>query len=106
MIKGRIADMNNPELQPESYTTKSVGGVLTDAMLQEVWDNMPHTDLTETVLVAPNRRTAKEWRKMYPGIKIILAVKYTGYPMPKNYPGVSDMLEKDRKAKSKRANAP
>lgn len=88
----------------DTPTAAASSGVLTDAMLQEAWHKMPRTDLTETVLVAPNRRIAKEWSKMYPGIKVILAVKYKGYPLPKGYTGVTDLAGSDSDTNTRPSN--
>lgn len=56
-------------------------------------NSVPRT--TETVLVAPTERMAKEWRKMYPGIKVVLQTEYTGYPLPTdltNYLGIQKVI--------------
>lgn len=70
------------------------------ANLQEAWDAIPPNDITEIVLVAPNKRVAKEWLKMYPGIKIILEKDHKGYDLPKGYPSLTDLVAPDSEAKN------
>jgi len=63
------------------YLTVSAGDMLSDIDFKVALEQSePAT--TETALVAPNKRIQKEWRKMYPGIKVILQAEYTGYPLP------------------------
>lgn len=65
---------------PENLTVSS-GDVLGDYELKVALEQSePAT--TETVLVAPNKRIQKQWRKEYPGIKVVLRADYKGYPPP------------------------
>lgn len=59
------------------------GQELNLAFLEEVWSQIPHTDVTEIVLIAPNKKVYKQWEKAYPGIKIVLKSDHRGYPFPK-----------------------
>lgn len=77
----------------KDYLTISSGDMLGSYELKVAFENsMPKT--TETVLVAPNKRIQKQWRKEYPGIKVILQADYKGYPLPTeltNYLGIQKL---------------
>lgn len=68
-------------MKDKEYLTVNASDMFGEFDLKITLDNsVPRT--TETVLVAPTKRMQKEWRKMYPDIKVIMQADYTGYPLP------------------------
>lgn len=79
---------SKPDKPSSDTPTASSGESLSYAQLQDAWNALPHTDITELALIAPNKKIAKQWRKEYPGITVIEKTKYSGYPIlkPKETP--------------------
>jgi len=65
----------------DDYLTVSSSDMLGEYQLEVALEaSEPQT--TEMVLVAPNKHIQKQWQKAYPGIKVVLAADYKGYPAP------------------------
>lgn len=76
----------NAKGKPSESKKTNSSGELSFAKLQEIWDSIPpQLELTESALIAPNKKIAKIMAKDYPGITIVLRKDYKGYDLPKDW---------------------
>lgn len=103
-----MADKQDTSSAKQPKDTKSLTAVSASSVLkfdldefkgfEDRWDGGE-----ETVLVAPTREIQRQWRELYPGIKVLRSQRL--YPLPKDYHRVTDLPTDSPETKSRKAKA-